>query len=215
MKGFKDKNKKFHPINKSKSIRKKRSTLVMQGVKIIKEIDPKTRKSKEMIKGISQSFAQQPKSVRNKVDTIVLKEKEDGEDFVALTDSVHGLVIFNQKPDLTEKDYEALGDHEFEHIDFAIHLNNNDKKYLDFIMDGNRIAPFTPALISTLADQENAFIEGNFGILPDKRLEYPDEINSVIIEIETREKLGLPTNVLNEEEFEKAKMLVDNLHKGD
>jgi len=59
----------------------------------------------------------------------------------------------------------------------------------------------------TLEEQEEAFIEGNFGILPDKRLEYPDEINSVIIEIETRKRLGLPTNILNEEEFEKAKII--------
>ena len=213
--GFKDKKKKFHPITNNKGVRKKRSPSTMQGVKIIKHVDPNTKQSKDMIEGISKSFSHQPESVKKKVKTIVIKPKEDGEDFVALTDSIHGVVFFNQKDDLSKEDYEALGDHEFEHIDFAQHLNDHDKKYLDFVINGNRIHPFTPALVSTLADQEEALIQGNFTILPDKRLEYPDEINSAVTEIETRERLGLPNQILNEGEFRKAKELVEKLHSND
>ena len=165
-----------------------------------------------MVKGLSKSFQKQSPAVKKHINTIILKKKKNGEDFIALAEPMKGKITFDQKEGLTEDDYEAIGDHEFEHIDFAIHLNNNDKKYLDFIINGNRIEPFTPALMSTLAEQEDAFVTGNFGILPDKRLEYPDEINSIVKEIETREKLGLPTDILNEEEFNRAKRLVDNLH---
>lgn len=213
--GFKDKNKKFHPITNNRSVRKKRSPSTMQGVKIVKYVDPNTQKSREMLEGISQSFARQPASVKKNVNTIVLRQKGDGEDFTAITDSKHGIVFFNQRDDLTKDDYEALGDHEFQHIDFAKHLNDKDKEYLDFVINGNRIMPFTPSLVSTVADQEEAFVQGNFGILPDKRLEYPDEINSVVTEIETRNKLGLPNQILNEEEFRKAKELVEKLHEND
>ena len=64
-----------------------------------------------------------------------------------------------------------------------------------------------------LQEREEAFIDGNFGILPDKRLEYPDEINSVVKEVETRRRLGLPTNVFDEDTFELAKRLVDDIHR--
>ncbi len=211
MKGFKDSNNKFHPIKSYKKVRKKRSPATLDGVKIIKKTN--TSNSQQMLDGITKSLAHQPKSVRSKIKTIILKDKKPTEDFVAKIDTTTGNATFNKKPDMKEADYEALGDHEFEHIDFNEKLEKGNRKYEQFIKDGNRIAPFTPDLMMTLEEQEEAFIEGNFGILPDKRLEYPDEINSVIIEIETRKRLGLPTNILNEEEFEKAKMLVDNLHK--
>jgi len=213
MKGFKDDSGNFHPIKKYYKIRKKRSPSTLEGVKIIKKLNPNSPDTKGMIKGVTQSFAEQPKSVKNKIKSITFKDKEDSEDFVAKVDTSSGEVTMNHKPNLTEGDYKSLADHEFEHIDFNNKIETGNKKYEQFIKDGNRITPFTPDLWMTLAEQEDAFIEGNFGILPDKRLEYPDEINSVIIEIETRQKLGLPTNILNEEEFEKAKLLVDNLHR--
>jgi len=211
MKGYKDSNKRFHPISKYKKIRKKRSPSTLQGVKIIKKVKGKDQQA--MINGVTQSFSEQPKSVRKQIKSITFKDKQDSEDYVAKVDTTSGKVTMNHKPNLTEGDYKALADHEFEHLDFNDKIESGNRKYEQFIKDGNRIAPFTPDLWMTLAEQEDAFIEGNFGILPDKRLEYPDEINSVIIEIETRQKLGLPTNILNEEEFEKAKLLVDNLHR--
>ena len=211
MKGFKDRTGKFHPITTYKQTRKKRSPATLEGIKIIKKTN--SHDSNEMLNGITKSLAHQPKKVIRKIKSITLKEKKPSEDWVAKVDTNKGEVTLNHKPNLTEGDYEALGDHEFQHIDFNEKLENGNRKYEQFIKDGNRIAPFTPDLMMTLAEQEEAFIEGNFGILPDKRLEYPDEINSVIIEIETRQKLGLPTNILDEQEFEKAKMLVDNLHK--
>ncbi len=166
-----------------------------------------------MIKGVTESFAEQPKSVRKQIHKITFKNKKQSEDWIAKVDTTDGEATFNKKPNMTEGDYKALGDHEFEHIDFNDKLESGNRKYEQFIKDGNRIDPFTPDLMLTLQEQEEAFIEGNFGILPDKRLEYPDEINSVIKEIETRKQLGLPTNVFNEEEFEKAKRLVDRLHR--
>jgi len=202
---------KFHPIKSYKKIRKKRSPATIEGIKIIKKTN--SHDSTEMLNGITKSLQHQPKNIRNKIKSITLKEKNPSEDWIARVDTNNGQVTLNHKPNMTEGDYEALGDHEFQHIDFNEKLEKGNRKYEQFIKDGNRIAPFTPDLMMTLAEQEEAFIEGNFGILPDKRLEYPDEINSVIIEIETRKKLGLPTNILNEEEFEKAKMLVDNLHR--
>ena len=213
MKGFKDSSGKFHPIKNYNRVRKRRSPSTLQGIKIIKKVNAKSQDTKDMIKGVTESFSEQPKSVRNKIKTIIFKDKMDSEDFVAKVDTDSGVVTMNHKPELTEGDYKALADHEFEHIDFNNKLESGNKKYEQFIKDGNMIAPFTPDLMMTLAEQEQAFVEGNFGILPDKRLEYPDEINSVILEIETRQKLGLETNILNEEEFEKAKILVDNLHK--
>ena len=201
---------KFHPHTQYKKTRKKRSPTTLDGVKIIKKTN--SSNSQQMLNGIIKSLSHQPKSVRDKIKTITVKDKKPTEDFVAKIDTTSGDATFNKKPNLGEADYEALGDHEFEHIDFNEKLENGNRKYEQFIKDGNRIAPFTPDLMMTLAEQEEAFIEGNFGILPDKRLEYPDEINSVVIEIETRQKLGLPTNILDEEEFAKAKKLVDNLH---
>jgi len=213
MKGFKDSSGKFHPIKNYNKVRKRRSPTTLQGIKIIKKVNPKSQDTKDMIKGVTESLSEQPKSVRNKSKTIIFKDKTDSEDFVAKVDTDSGVVTMNHKSELTEGDYKALADHEFEHIDFNNKLESGNKKYEQFIKDGNMIAPFTPDLMMTLAEQEQAFVEGNFGILPDKRLEYPDEINSVILEIETRQKLGLETNILNEEEFEKAKILVNNLHK--
>ena len=207
MKGYKDKDKKFHPITNHK-IRSKRSSAKMQGVKIIKQTN-----APDVLQGVEQSFAEQPKRIQRKVKSITIRDKEPDENFIAKIDTTQGELVFNKKPELGEGDYKALGDHEFEHIDFNDHLQKNDPRYEEFVKVGNTIAPFTPSLISTIMERDQAFIDGNFGILPDKRLEYPDEINSVIIEIETRQKLGLPTEVLNEEEFQKAKMLVDNLHK--
>lgn len=136
-----------------------------------------------------------------------------GEDFVAKTNTTKGEMIFNGKPDLTEDDYQALGEHEFEHVDFNDKLARGDEKYEQFIKDANKITPFTGDLYMTHEEQEQAFIDGNFGILPDKRLEYPDEINSVVKEIETRKKLGLQCDILDEEEYEKAKKMVDDLHR--
>ncbi len=211
MKGFKDSNNKFHPINSYKKVRRKRSPATLEGVKIINKLNKS--QSNGMLKGVTESFAQQPKSVRNKIHTITLKNKKPNEDWIAKVDTTDGKATFNKKPNMTEGDYKALGDHEFEHIDFNDKLESGNRKYEQFIKDGNRIDPFTPDLMLTLQEQEEAFIEGNFGILPDKRLEYPDEINSVVKEIETRKKLGLATNVFNEEEFEKAKKLVDRLHR--
>lgn len=210
MKGFKDSKGNFHPIKPYKSNRKKRSPSSIDGVKIIKKTNASN--SQQMIDGISKSFSHQPKSVKDKIKTITLKDKKPSEDFVAKIDTTSGDATFNKKPNMGEADYEALGDHEFEHIDFNEKLEKGNRKYEQFIKDGNQIEPFTPDLVMTLQEQEDAFIEGNFGILPDKRNEYPDEINSVVTEIETRQKLGLPTNILNEEEFEKAKRLVEELH---
>jgi len=202
---------KFHPIKKYNKVRKKRSPSTLQGVKIIKKV--KAKDGQAMINGVTQSFQEQPKSVRNKIKSITFKDKKPTEDYVAKVDTNSGQVTINHKPNMVEGDYKALADHEFEHLDFNDKIERGNKKYEQFIKDGNRIDPFTPDLALTLEEQQEAFIEGNFGILPDKRLEYPDEINSVVKEIETREKLGLPTNVFNEEEFEKAKRLVDNLHR--
>lgn len=210
MKGF-TKNNKFHPIKPYNKVRKKRTPATLQGVKIVNKLNKS--QSNGMIKGVTESFAKQPKSVRKQINTITFKNKKPSEDWIAKVDTTHGEATFNKKPTMTEGDYRALGDHEFEHIDFNDKLESGNRKYEQFIKDGNRIDPFTPDLVLTLEEQQEAFIEGNFGILPDKRLEYPDEINSVIKEIETREKLGLPTNVLNEEEFEKAKKLVNRLHR--
>jgi hypothetical protein len=211
LKGYKDQSGKFHPIKKYDKIRKKRSPTTLEGIKIIKKTN--SHDSTEMLNGITKSLQHQPKKIIRKIKSITLKEKKPSEDWVAKVDTSNGEVILNHKPNMTEGDYEALSDHEFQHIDFNEKLEKGNRKYEQFIKDGNRIAPFTPDLMMTLAEQEEAFIEGNFGILPDKRLEYPDEINSVVIEIETRKKLGLPTNILDEQEFEKAKMLVDNLHR--
>jgi len=211
MKGFKDSSGKFHPIGTYKKVRKKRTPATLEGIKIIKKTN--SHDTTEMLNGITKSLSHQPKKIRDKIKSITLKEKKPSEDWIAKVDTTNGEVILNHKPKMTEGDYEALGDHEFQHLDFNEKLENGNRKYEQFIKDGNRIEPFTPDLMMTLDEQEEAFIEGNFGILPDKRLEYPDEINSVIIEIETRQKLGLPTNILNEEEFEKAKRLVDNLHR--
>lgn len=202
---------KFHPFSIYKKTRKRRSPATLEGIKIIKKTN--SHDTTEMLNGITKSLSHQPKKVRDEIKSITLKEKSPSDDWIAKVDTNNGQITLNHKPNMTEGDYEALGDHEFEHLDFNDKLEKGNRKYEQFIKDGNRIAPFTPDLMMTLAEQEEAFIEGNFGILPDKRLEYPDEINSVIIEIETRQKLGLPTNILNEEEFEKAKMLVDNLHK--
>ena len=201
----------FHPHKKYQKIRKKRSPSTLQGVKIIKKVNGKDQQA--MINGVTQSFQEQPKSVRNKIKSITFKDKKPSEDFIAKVDTNSGQVTINHKPNLGEGDYKALADHEFEHLDFNDKIESGNRKYEQFIKDGNRIDPFTPDLAMTLEEQQDAFIEGNFGILPDKRLEYPDEINSVIKEIETREKLGLSTNVFNDEEFKKAKRLVDNLHR--
>ncbi|MCP6727103.1 MAG: hypothetical protein KJI69_03705 [Patescibacteria group bacterium] len=211
MKGYKDSNNKFHPIKSYKKVRKRRSPATLEGIKIVNKL--KKSQSNGMIKGVTESFAQQPKSVRKQIHKITFKNKKQSEDWIAKVDTTDGEATFNKKPNMTEGDYKALGDHEFEHIDFNDKLESGNRKYEQFIKDGNRIDPFTPDLMLTLQEQEEAFIEGNFGILPDKRLEYPDEINSVIKEIETRKQLGLPTNVFNEEEFEKAKRLVDSLHR--
>lgn len=207
MKGFK-KDGKFHPIKQYNKIRNKRSPSTIDGIRIIKRTN-----SQEMIRGITKSLKHQPKRIKDKINSITFKDKYPNEDFVAKVDTTNGDIVFNKKPELGEGDYQGLGDHEFEHLDFGDKLESGNKKYEQFIMDGNRIAPFTPTLYATKAEQDEAFIEGNFGILPDKRLEYPDEINSVVMEIETRKKLGLPTNILDEEEYEKAKRLVDNLHR--
>ena len=210
MRGYKDSNNKFHPIKPYKNVRKKRTPATLQGVKIVNKLNKSQING--MLKGVTESFAKQPKSVRKQINTITFKNKKPSEDWIAKIDTTDGKATFNKKPNMTEADYRALGDHEFEHIDFNNKLESGNRKYEQFIKDGNRIDPFTPDLVLTLEEQQEAFIEGNFGILPDKRLEYPDEINSVIKEIETREKLGLPTNVLNQEEFEKAKKLVNRLH---
>jgi len=210
MRGHKE-NGKFHPHKKYQQVRKKRSPSTIDGVKIIKKT--KSPDTKLMLNGIKESLDEQPKAIRSKIKSITLKEKGISEDYVAKVDTNTGQVTLNHKPDLTEGDYKALSDHEFEHIDFNTKLENENPKYEKFIDRANQIEPFTPDLVLTLDEREQAFIDGNFGILPDKELEYPDEINSVIIEIETREKLGLPTKVFNEDEFEKAKRLVDNLHK--
>jgi len=211
VRGYKDSNNKFHPITSYKKVRKKRSPATLEGVKIVNKL--KKSQSNGMLKGVTESFAEQPKSVRKQIQKITFKNKKPSEDWIAKVDTTDGEATFNKKPNMTEADYKALGDHEFEHIDFNDKLESGNRKYEQFIKDGNRIQPFTPDLMLTAQEQEEAFIEGNFGILPDKRLEYPDEINSVIKEIETRKKLGLPTNVFNEEEFEKAKRLVDRLHR--
>lgn len=208
MKGYKDENGKFHPLQQYKKTRRKRSPSTLDGIKIIRKT-----KSNIVLKGVEKNLKDQPKSVRNKIHTIIIKDKDPDEDFVAKIDATNGEVIFNRKPELTEDDYEALGEHEFQHIDFNDHIQKGDPKYEEFVKMANTISPFTPDLMMTKEEQDQAFIDGNFGILPDKRLEYPDEINSVVKELETREMLGLPTNILNEEEYKKAKHLVEQLHK--
>ena len=212
MKGF-TRDKKFHPIRDYiPVVRKKRSPATLEGVKIIKKVNPRSIGTKEMIRGITESFSEQSKTVRDKINTITFKEKDPTDDWVAKVDTTNGKAMFNLKPNMREGDYKALGDHEFEHIDFNMKLESGNKKYEQFIKDAHLIKPFTPNLMVQRNEMIDAYIEGNFGILPDKRLEYPDEINSIVMEIETRQKLGLPVDILDEDEFESAKRLVENLH---
>jgi len=128
---------KFHPHRPYKSIRKKRSPETLEGVKIINKLNPKSQQSIEMIKGITESFAEQPKRIREKIHTITFKNKKPSEDWVAKIDTTEGEATFNKKPNLSEGDYKALGDHEFQHIDFNEKLEEGNRKYDQFIKDGN------------------------------------------------------------------------------
>ena len=211
--GYKDKDGKFHPIKNYKGIRKSRSNpTIPDGIKLINRTR-NSHDSKIMLDGISKSVCEQPIIIQKEIKTIVIKEQEPTEHYKAMTDPNIGEIIFNVKPEQTEKEYEVTGNHEFQHLWFKKELDNRNPKVEEFILKGNRIPPFTPDLVQVLQEREEAFIDGNFGILPDKRLEYPDEINSVVKEVETRRRLGLPTNVFDEDTFELAKRLVDDIHR--
>jgi len=100
MRGYKDKNNKFHPIKPYNKVRKKRSPATLDGVKIIKKTNASN--SQQMLDGITKSLAHQPKSVRSKIKTIILKDKKPTEDFVAKIDTTTGNATFNKKPDMKE-----------------------------------------------------------------------------------------------------------------
>lgn len=214
MKGFKDPQGRFRPTENKKGVRKSRvKSTIPDGIKLIYKTSRDSPDTKTMVDGISKSILEQPVVIQNEIKTIVIKQKDPSDCFKAITNPNSGEVIFNEKPNQSEGEYEATGNHEFEHLWFKKELENKNPKVEDFIIKGNRIPPFTPDLVQVLNEREEDFINGNFGILPDRRLEYPDEINSVVKEIETRRRLGLETNVFDEETFQNAKKLVEEIHR--
>jgi len=215
MKGF-TKNQKFHPINNS---RKKRqlssngSVKPITGVKLTKKINTNSGLGKAVLVGVTKSYNEQPAKIKKTVNQIILKKKLPSEDFIAKIETGKGEATFNAKEGLSEDDFHALGEHEFQHLWFNEELDDDNKKFQRFIEQGNRIEPFAQDLEAIRGEIRDNFVSGNFDKLMDLRLEYPDEINSLIREIQIRDKLGLKSDILNEEEFQKAKRLVDKLHR--
>ena len=213
-KGFKDNKGNFHPVKNYQKVRKSRgNATIPDGIKLVNRTNRNSHELKPMIDGISKSICEQPIVIQKEIKTIIIKERDPSDVFKAITDPMTGEIIFNVKPEQSEDEYEVTSQHEFEHFWFKNELDNRNPKVEEFIIKGNRIPPFTPDLVQVLQEREEDFINGNFGILPDRRLEYPDEINSVVKEIETRRKLGLPTNIFDEETFQMAKKLVEEIHR--
>ncbi len=215
MKGF-TRDHKFHPINntrKKKHANSNGSVTPITGVKLTKKINTNSGQGKAILVGITKSYNEQPTKIKKTVKKIILKKKLPSEDFIAKIETGKGEATFNAREGLTEKDFHALGEHEFQHLWFNDELDDDNKKFQTFIMQGNKIEPFAQDLEAIRGEIRFNFISGNFEKLMDLRLEYPDEINSLIREIEIRDKLGLKSDIINEEEFQKAKRLVDNLHR--
>ena len=215
MKGF-TRDHKFHPINNT---RKKKvsngngSVKPITGVKLTKKINTKSGLGKAVLVGVTKSYNEQPTKIKKTVKEIILKKKLPSEDFIAKIESGKGEATFNAREGLSEDDFHALGEHEFQHLWFNDELDDDNKKFQRFIEQGNKIEPFAQDLEDIRGEIRDNFVSGNFEKLTDLRLEYPDEINSLIREIEIRDKLGLKSDILNEEEFQKAKSLVDKLHR--
>lgn len=212
-KGFKDSDGKFHPIKNYKKLRKSRNITIPDGIKLINKTKRHSPEIQTMMNGISKSIENEPIVVQKKIKTIIIKERDPCDCFKAITDPSTGQVTFNVKPEQTEDEYEVTGAHEYEHIWFKGELDKKNPKMGNFILKGNEIPPFTPDLLQVMEETEQAFIDNNFGVIPEKIMEYPDEINSVVKEVETRKRLGLPTNVFDEDTYQKAKKMVDDLHR--
>jgi len=213
--GFKDKNKKFHPIKKTRKARifnANGSLVPKSGILLTKKISVKTPEGQAVISGIGKSLNEQPTKIQNVVKQIIIKKKQPSEDFIAKVETEKGIATFNEKKGLQEEDYHGLGEHEFQHLWFNNVEGTDSQKIKKFIEQGNRINPFAQDLEIIRGLIRDAFIKGDFEQLADLRLEYPDEINSLIREIEIRDKLGLKSDVIDQEEFEKAKRLVKKLH---
>ncbi len=215
MKGF-TRDHKFHPINNT---RKKKvpngngSVKPITGVKLTKKINTNSGLGKSVLVGVTKSYNEQPTKIKKTVKEIILKKKLPSEDFIAKIESGKGEATFNAREGLSEDDFHALGEHEFQHLWFNEELDDDNKKFQRFIEQGNKIEPFAQDLEDIRGEIRDNFVSGNFEKLMDLRLEYPDEINSLIREIEIRDRLGLKSDILNEEEFQKAKSLVDKLHR--
>ncbi len=211
--GYKDHNKKFHPISKTRKKKNNSSLKPISGVKLTKKINTNSGLGKAVLVGVTKSYNEQPPKIKKTVNQIILKKKQVGEDYIAKIESGKGEATFNAREGMTENDFHALGEHEFQHLWFNEELDDDNKKFQRFIEQGNKIEPFAQDLEDIRGEIRDNFVSGNFQKLMDLRLEYPDEINSLIREIEIRDKLGLKSDVLNEEEFQKAKRLVDKLHR--
>ena len=83
MKGFKDSKKKFHPITKTKSIRKKRSPSTMQGVKIRRARDKNSQIkniSKDVIININRKVVIEPSVVKlSEIEPFWVRDNEMNE----------------------------------------------------------------------------------------------------------------------------------------
>jgi len=213
--GYRDADKKFHPISKTrkKKISNSNGLRPITGVKLTKKINTKSGLGKAVLLGVTKSYNEQPTKIKKTVNEIILKKKLPSEDFIAKIETGKGEATFNAKEGLSEDDFHALGEHEFQHLWFNDELEDDNKKFQRFIEQGNKIEPFAQDLEDIRGEIRDNFVSGNFEKLMDLRLEYPDEINSLIREIEIRDKLGLKSDILNEEEFQKAKRLVDKLHR--
>ncbi len=212
--GYRDADKKFHPISKTRKKKVSNGSITpITGVKLTKKLNTNSGLGKAVLVGVTKSYNEQPPKIKKTVKKIILKKKLPSEDYIAKIESGKGEATFNAKEGLSEDDFHALGEHEFQHLWFNEELEDDNKKFQRFIEQGNKIEPFAQDLEEIRGEIRENFVSGNFEKLMDLRLEYPDEINSLIREIEIRDKLGLKSDVLNEEEFQKAKLLVDKLHR--
>lgn len=202
MKGFKDKNKKFHPITQYKRVRKARDSITVDGVKIKRKAvmakiigeGLKTPKEKKFAFFIQDEFSKRSIPVQNSINNIFIVKHHRGRDNQAFITKDRQLEI-SYKQGVTKKEYKTILTHELDHAYFIKKEKTNHeaiKKYAETI---GKLPPFTlnlEIIKSEIEDDKKNNIKRSTIKGTDLDREYIDEVHSETSENLHRQRLNLP-----------------------
>ena len=214
--GFKDKDGKFHPINtfrkkSNKTVKKsnKEKTLKSEGIKINSKFDMINPDNQEITKAVETAL-NRVNLGSGTVKTLTIKNFNPNEKFIANINVQTGELVMPKNPMMAFPDYETLAVHELNHMDLENRIANDTKRTMSYFQKALDIEPFTNDLFHISQLAKNAKTKNEFDQAVQR---YVEEVHSNTAEsMERRNFKGLPNEIINQNEFEKAKKIYKELH---